>query len=237
MPRIPTSSTRKLVELDGETLWVSKDAALTWTKILDEPEAIAFVARKSGEIVAGTKLSGSRHSLDHGTTWTDLVGPPHIGCLTEDTAGTVWACTQNYAQSMAPGQPAIPADGFGMMTTTDLATWTGRMRYQDIADPVSCPADTRSTISASRRTTACRRCGAASRCSSGSRSPGARLLRPARVHRGTAGRHDSDARCDQGPTSSGWRLLRCRYDGLVVAGAPHRRCFPSATTTVIGSIS
>lgn len=132
----------KLVELDGETLWVSTDAAFTWTKILDEPEAIAFVARTSGEIVAGTKLSGSRHSLDHGTTWTDLVGAPHIGCLTEDTAGTVWACTQNYAQSMSQGQPAIPADGFGMMTTTDLATWTGRMRYQDIADPVSCPAGT-----------------------------------------------------------------------------------------------
>ena len=132
----------KLVEQAGEMLYVSKDGALTWTKILEEPEPIAFVARKSGEIVAGTKLSGSRRSLDHGTTWTELAGAPHIGCLTEDTAGTVWACTQNYAQAMMPGIPAVPADGFGIMTTTDLATWTGTMRLQDIADAVSCPAGT-----------------------------------------------------------------------------------------------
>ena len=226
----------KLVEAGGETLYVSKDAAVTWTKILDEPDAIAFVARKSGEIVAGTKLSGSRRSLDHGTTWTDLANAPHIGCLTEDAAGLVWACTQNYAQAMMMGMPAIPADGFGMMTTTDLATWTGVMRYQDIADPVSCPSGTAQHDQCVEKDDGHAVGVVLPRDAAGHHQPRRGLLRSARVYRGPGRGPASDARCDQGPTAAGWRLLRCRCDGLVVAGAPPRRAAPSATTTVIGSI-
>jgi hypothetical protein len=125
-----------------DSLYVSSDGAVTWTKVLDEPEHFSFVVRKSGELVVGTKLSGSKRSADHGATWTDLVSPPHIGCLYESPSGEVWACTQNYAQMMTPEMPAIPADGFGIMKSTDLATWTGVLRFQDIAAPVSCPAGT-----------------------------------------------------------------------------------------------
>jgi len=125
-----------------DTFYVSTDGAVTWTSILEEPERTAFLVRASGELVAATKLSGSKRSLDHGTTWSDLVNPPHIGCLHESPAGEVWACTQNYAQTMIDGMPAVPADGFGIMKSADLASWTGVLRFQDIAAPVTCPAGT-----------------------------------------------------------------------------------------------
>ena len=35
-----------------------------------------------------------------------------------------------------------PGDGFGIMKSTDLATWTGVLKYQDIQQPVSCPTGT-----------------------------------------------------------------------------------------------
>jgi hypothetical protein len=129
-------------DVGGETLYVSKDGAQSWTRNVHEPEPFAFLARASGELVIATKLSGAQRSLDHGGTWTDLPSPPHIGCLSEDAAGDVWACTQNYAQMMNMEMPAIPSDGFGIMKSSDLTTWTGVMRFQDIADPVSCPAGT-----------------------------------------------------------------------------------------------
>jgi hypothetical protein len=126
----------------ADALYLSTDGARTWKKILDEPERFSFVVRRSGEIVVATKLSGSKRSIDHGATWIDLVDPPHIGCLYESPAGDVWACTQNYAQAMTEGMPAIPADGYGIMKSTDLATWSGVLRFQDIAGPVSCAAGT-----------------------------------------------------------------------------------------------
>ena len=127
-----------------ETFYISRDAAVTWTPILEQHEPAAFVVRKTGELVVSTKLSGSKRSLDHGGTWTDLAMPPHIGCLAEDAAGRVWACTQNYEQVANPanGIPHIPADGFGIMMSQDLVTWHGVLRFQDIADAVSCPAGT-----------------------------------------------------------------------------------------------
>ena len=193
----------KLVEQTGEMLYVSKDGALTWTKILEEPEPIAFVARKSGEIVAGTKLSGSRRSLDHGTTWTDLAGPPHIGCLTEDAAGTVWACTQNYAQAMMPGIPAVPADGFGIMKTTDLATWTGTMRFQDIADPVSCPAGTAQHDQCVEKYDDMPSVWCCLAMQIGHHESRCGLFRPARVRRRPGRSTRPVARCDRSPPPPG----------------------------------
>jgi hypothetical protein len=125
-----------------DTLYISTDGALHWQPILEVPERASVVVRKSGEIVVGTKLSGSKRSVDHGATWIELVNPPHIGCLYESPAGEVWACTQNYAQMMIDGMPAIPSDGYGIMKSADLATWAGVLRFQDIAGAVACPAGT-----------------------------------------------------------------------------------------------
>ena len=117
-------------------IYKSTDGGASWVPILGKPSSIAFLVRANGDLVAGTQTQGAFVSTNGGETWTALVGAPHINCLVENTAGEVWACTQNY------GSPQVPTDGFGIMKSTDLSTWTGVLRYQDINQPVACPAST-----------------------------------------------------------------------------------------------
>lgn len=123
---------------NGESLYRSTDAGQTWTKMLDKPDLLSFVARANGTCVASAQTLGAWVSTDcddpaKTPTWTALVNPPHINCLVESASGEVWACTQNF------GSPGLPSDGYGIMKTTDLATWTGVLKFQDIAGPVVCP--------------------------------------------------------------------------------------------------
>jgi len=110
----------------------------SWTQVFTKADEISFLVRSNGDLVAATRTQGTYVSPDQGTTWTALTNPPHIGCLTENSAHEIWACTQNYADAMAN----IPSDGYGIMKTTDLATWSGVLKYQDIAGPVMCAAGT-----------------------------------------------------------------------------------------------
>ena len=121
----------------GDALYRSSDAGQTWKKILAKGDALgAFVVRANGDLVAGTPTLGAQLSHDNGDTWVPLANPPHLSCLVENAAGEVWGCTQNY------GSMQVPGDNFGIMKTTDLVTWTGVLKYQDIAAPVACPAGT-----------------------------------------------------------------------------------------------
>jgi photosystem II stability/assembly factor-like uncharacterized protein len=120
----------------SDALYVSTNAGQTWKRILGKGAAIAFLVRKSGEIVAGTKDLGTVKSIDNGTTWQDVTGAPHIGCLAENAAGEVWACTQNFATM------TTPSDGFGIMKSTNLTSWAGVLKFQDIRAPVSCAPGT-----------------------------------------------------------------------------------------------
>ena len=95
-------------------------------------------------------------------TWTVLANAPHIGCLHLDSAGTVWACTQNYASP----QLNLPSDGFGIMKSDDLLTWTGVLKYEDIQAPVACAAARSKKTNACSAIWICSRPGAASSCSS-----------------------------------------------------------------------
>ena len=115
----------------SEALYRSSNGGQNWTKILELAGSIAFVVRANGDLVAGTQTLGSFVSTNNGANWTPLVNPPHISCLAE-TAGEVWACTQNY------GSPQVPSDEFGIMKTTNLATWTGVLKFQNVVEPVSC---------------------------------------------------------------------------------------------------
>jgi uncharacterized protein (TIGR03382 family) len=125
-----------------EGIYKSTTGGASWTKILTKPEAIHFRARANGDLVAATQLSGTQKSGDGGITWTDVTGAPHINCLYENTAGELWACTLNYDLLTTMGVPPIPGDGFGIMKTTDLTTWTGVLKFQDILEPVDCAAGT-----------------------------------------------------------------------------------------------
>jgi hypothetical protein len=108
----------------------------TWTHLLSVQDNMSFLLRANGDLVVGTPTSGSQKSTNGGTTWSPLTGPPHINCLTENASGEVWACTSQF------GSQTVTPDGYGIMKTTDLATWTGVLSYADIKGPVSCPAGT-----------------------------------------------------------------------------------------------
>jgi MYXO-CTERM domain-containing protein len=127
----------------GDSIYKSTNAGTTWTKILSKNSnfGLAFLVRKVGtaiSCVAGTRELGAWVSTNCDTNWTALTNAPHIGCLYQDTAGTVWACTQNYASP----QLNLPSDEYGIMKSTDLTTWTGVLKYQDIQAPVACAAGT-----------------------------------------------------------------------------------------------
>lgn len=124
----------------GDSIYKSTNAGSSWTKILSKNSnfGLAFLARKDGSCVAGTRELGAWKSATCDTNWTDLAGAPHIGCLAENSAGVVFACTQNYASP----QLNLASDEFGIMKSTDLATWTGVLKYQDIKEPAPCAAGT-----------------------------------------------------------------------------------------------
>ena len=122
----------------SDGLFRSTDAGASWTPILTRQDELAFVVRANGDLVAGTRSSGTvvSRAPSNGAAWEDLVDPPHINCLVENTAGEVWACTQNF------GGNQVPSDEAGIMKSTDLVTWTRVLRFQDVLGPVPCPAGT-----------------------------------------------------------------------------------------------
>jgi len=112
--------------------------ATSWTQILSKADTISFLVRSNGDLIAATKTLGAWVSTNQGGNWTPLTSPPHINCLTENSAHEIWACTQNYGDSTM----SIPSDGFGIMKTTDLTTWTGVLKFEDIQGPVDCASGT-----------------------------------------------------------------------------------------------
>lgn len=127
----------------GDTIYKTTNAGQSWVTIASKADTISFLARSNGDLVIGTKFLGSEVSTNGGTTWTPLTNPPRINCLAENSAHEVWACTQNFDVMTGSGSDTLPGDGYGIMKTTDLATWTGVLKYQDIAGPVECPAGTK----------------------------------------------------------------------------------------------
>jgi MYXO-CTERM domain-containing protein len=122
----------------GDALYkINASTGTTWTLMLRKADGLTFLARGNGDLVAATQTLGAFKSINQGAGWTNLATAPHINCLAENSAGEVWACTQNYGNP-----PAVPSDGFGIMKSTDLSTWTGVLKFQDIAGPVACAAGT-----------------------------------------------------------------------------------------------
>ncbi|HEX5063271.1 MAG TPA: sialidase family protein [Kofleriaceae bacterium] len=120
---------------NGDVIYRSTDAGATWGKLFTngDPYGVSFLARSTGELVVATRLSGAWHSFDDGATWQPLPNPPHISSLVETPSGDVWAGTQNYLGIQPGGRPPIPSDGYAIMKSSDLVTWTPVMRMQDLA--------------------------------------------------------------------------------------------------------
>jgi photosystem II stability/assembly factor-like uncharacterized protein len=127
-----------------DAIYKSTDGGATWSRIFVSTDlyGLAFLVRASGELVAATRTSGAWHSTDGGATWQQLAGAPHISVLVERPGGEVWAGTQNFSYPNRPPIPSVPADGFAIMKSTDLATWTPVLRLEDIAGPASCAPGT-----------------------------------------------------------------------------------------------
>ena len=123
----------------GDGIFRSLDGGQTWTKIVERDAEIAFAIRANGDYLIGTKPYGMSVARNPGTgsvTWEDLAGSPHVNCIVENAAGEVWVCSQNF------GSPGTQSDDAGIMKTTDLATWTKVLRYQEIAGPLECAVGT-----------------------------------------------------------------------------------------------
>ena len=124
----------------GDSIYKSTTGGSAWAKILSKSSnfGLAFLKRKDGTCIAGTRELGAWTSASCNTTWNALANAPHIGCLSQDSNGVVWACTQNYASP----QLNITSDDYGIMKSSDLTTWTGVLKYQAIAEPVQCGSET-----------------------------------------------------------------------------------------------
>lgn len=124
----------------GDGIFRSTNGGQTWEKIVEKDAEIAFAIRANGDYVIGTKPYGISVARNPGmgpVTWEDIPNSPHANCLVENTAGELWACTQNF------GSPGTFSDDAGIMKmTTDYTAWTPVLRYQDIEGPVQCAPGT-----------------------------------------------------------------------------------------------
>lgn len=128
----------------SDSLYRSDDLGASWQPILHKPTSItAFTVRTAQnagghhDLIAGTRADPAEISHDDGATWSPLAGSPHMGCVVENAAGELWACSQNYGTTG-------PSDDAGIMKTTDpeSGTWTKVLRYQDLTQAAACGAGT-----------------------------------------------------------------------------------------------
>jgi photosystem II stability/assembly factor-like uncharacterized protein len=127
---------------DSSAIYASTNAGTSWTKIFSsqDPYGLAFLSRASGELVIATRASGAWRSTNGGTSWDPLAGAPHISALAETPAGEVWAGTQPVTQPPPPMNPSLPTiegDGYLLMHSADLATWSPGVAMRDVL-PTAC---------------------------------------------------------------------------------------------------
>jgi hypothetical protein len=128
------------------SIYKSVTGGTAWTRIFTTADryGLAFLLRASGELVAATRSSGAWRSLDGGASWLPIAGAPHISTLAETPAGEVWAGTQNFLYMPPPmsGAPPVPADGYALMRSSDLVTWTPMLKVEQLTGPELCAPGT-----------------------------------------------------------------------------------------------
>ncbi|HTL37037.1 MAG TPA: hypothetical protein VL326_28075, partial [Kofleriaceae bacterium] len=133
---------------NSAAIYASTNAGASWTKIYSvaDPYAfgLSFLSRASGELVVASRPYGAFHSTNGGTSWELLAGAPHISALAETPNGEVWAGTQPVTQLPPPMNmqlPTIPGDGYLLMHSSDLATWTPGLAMSALL-PAACAGGT-----------------------------------------------------------------------------------------------
>jgi hypothetical protein len=123
--------TYQTVGVVSDAIYRSTDGGQTWTQIRSDNDSFAFLVEANGHLLVAGANVGLFESSDKGMTWSQVAGAPHINCLVQNDADEIWACTQNFGP-----------EGAGIMKTSDLATWTKVLVYDEIDGPVDCPAGT-----------------------------------------------------------------------------------------------
>lgn len=118
----------------SDAIYRSSDGGQTFSKVFEVADSLnSFVVRGNGDIVAGTPTLGFFRSTDGGMTFPPITATPviHSSCLAESAAGVLWSCAQNFG-----------SEAMGMAASSDALTWTSKLRYQDIQQPVACAPGT-----------------------------------------------------------------------------------------------
>jgi hypothetical protein len=115
---------------EGDTLLVSRAGGVGLTPAFTVPDDLeAFVALADGtSYLAGSRFGGARLSRDGAVTWPELASPPRMACATQRDDGAVVACGANYAP-----------DHFALGRSSDMATWSEMLRFQELEGPLACP--------------------------------------------------------------------------------------------------
>lgn len=123
--------TYALGETLGDRIYRSENAGMTWTEVLTVADRVpGFVARRNGEFLAASAMSGTWRSTD-GKVFTKQATSLQTECLIERFDGTLFACAQNFAP-----------DNMSIGSSSDGTTWTKVFRFSEAVGPVDCAADT-----------------------------------------------------------------------------------------------
>jgi len=114
----------------GDRFFRSANAGQTWAEVLFVPDSVpGFVARRNGEVLAASVMSGTWRSAD-GIAFTKQATSLQTQCMTERADGTLLACAQNFAP-----------DNMSIGSSTDGINWTKVFRFSEAIGPVDCAVD------------------------------------------------------------------------------------------------
>ncbi|HTJ46659.1 MAG TPA: hypothetical protein VL463_31350 [Kofleriaceae bacterium] len=117
----------------GGDVWLTINGGTSWTKLKSFTDFVggAVIRKTSGDIVIGTRASGTWLSTNGGTSFTELGGTMiETKCLVEHD-GLLWACANN-----------LPPDEMALGKSNTPDAWTKVLQFKDIAGVTECPAGT-----------------------------------------------------------------------------------------------
>jgi MYXO-CTERM domain-containing protein len=127
----------RVVDPAGDKLCITDDAGRTGHVALAlAGEMTAFLRRRDGTLIVGTRLEGAFISRDGGQTFAPLEGAPHLRALAE-RGQVLYAAADN----------AI--DGFALAASDDGGkTWRPLLRFENLCGTMDCGHDVNATCAA-----------------------------------------------------------------------------------------